>query len=275
MFTDRLQVFRDISPRRDMGWDVDMEVSFRDIRLMALFHKLLLLEDDQGFAESIARVFAEYNVLLDTAPDGRVGLMWLKQRPYDCVITDLRMPILGGFDFIEEAGKLLAAVPLLVMTASGQKNDVMRARTLGVTGYLMKPIRPTDLLQRLGEVVKNPPGLVRLADFPASVSFKSLGSEGAQLAVTGCAGEDFEVVFRDIVGQMHSLLGEVVRLELTVNKEFGYHPLALSLIEKAMAAGAKRLKLSSAKLELKGDFWQDAKDVPGARSGIFAQAVWP
>lgn len=242
---------------------------------MALFHKILLVEDDQGFAESIARVFAEYNLQLDTAADGRVALMWLKQRVYDCVITDLRMPILGGFDFIEEAGARLSALPVLIMTASGQKNDVMRARTLGVSSYLMKPVRPTDLLQRLAETLKSPPGLVRLADFPLAVTYKSLGSSGVAITVSGCPGEDFENMFRDTAADIHSHLADVPRIELTVNKEFGYHPLSLSLIEKVVAAASKRLKVSSAKIELKGDYWQDAKNMPAARSGSLAQAVWP
>ncbi|HNL02629.1 MAG TPA: response regulator, partial [Leptospiraceae bacterium] len=64
---------------------------------MIPFYRILLVEDDPGFAESVMRVFAAFNILLDSATDGRVALIWVRSRPYDAVITDLRMPIVGGF----------------------------------------------------------------------------------------------------------------------------------------------------------------------------------
>ncbi len=207
-----------------------------------------------------------------------MALMWVRSRPYDAVITDLRMPIVGGLAFIEEAAPFLQGLPVFVMTASDQKKDVIAARDLHVSEYLTKPVRPSDIVLRLARKLPSIPGLQPLTHFPPKVAYKSLGSQGAVINITGAAGDEFAKIFAEMVIDMRNHLGtELAAIEVSVAREFGYDSRSIILIEQAIDQLSRKLRVHAPSIRLAGDYWDDARETFGdaARKGILGGVKWP
>ena len=95
---------------------------------------------------------AGYNVV--QAVDGVHGLEVLaKERP-DVVITDINMPRMDGFGFIEgmRADPAYSGVPVLVLTTESDAAKKQRARDAGATGWIVKPFDPVRLVDAVRRV---------------------------------------------------------------------------------------------------------------------------
>ena len=82
---------------------------------------------------------------VDTAEDGAAGLALLRQKPYSLVITDLRMPKLGGMKLIEAIQGERLPVTVIVTTGHGSIKDAVEAMRMGAYDFLTKPSDPQHL----------------------------------------------------------------------------------------------------------------------------------
>jgi two-component system, chemotaxis family, chemotaxis protein CheY len=108
---------------------------------------VLAVDDSRTMRDmlSVALVDAGYQVALAT--DGQHGLEMLALATPDVVITDINMPRLDGFGFIEAVRRdwRFRAVPILVLTTESDPAKKMRARQAGATGWIVKPFDPLKL----------------------------------------------------------------------------------------------------------------------------------
>ena len=109
--------------------------------------KLLIIDDESDFRESIALYFQDNGFTVFEAADGREGLdVFRRQRP-DLVFTDLRMPVMDGFEVIAELTGLSPDTPIIVISGAGLVKEVIHAMRLGARDYLVKPILDLDELK--------------------------------------------------------------------------------------------------------------------------------
>lgn len=109
--------------------------------------KLLIVDDEVDFRESIALYFLDAGYTVFEASNGREGLeVFQRERP-DLVFTDLRMPVLDGFQLIAELSRLSPATPVVVISGVGLLKEVVHAMRLGARDYLVKPILDMDTLK--------------------------------------------------------------------------------------------------------------------------------
>lgn len=96
---------------------------------------------------------AGFNVV--TAEDGADGVQKLKETNPDVVITDINMPIMDGFEFIEtvRGGDFSARMPILVLTTESDAAKKARARDAGATGWIVKPFDPEKLINAVKRVI--------------------------------------------------------------------------------------------------------------------------
>ncbi|MEL6820266.1 MAG: response regulator [Calditrichota bacterium] len=66
--------------------------------------------------------------------------------PFDLILLDGQMPEMDGFDTAIALKPLVGEAPMILLTSSDQHGDIQRCREIGVCGYLVKPVRPSDLL---------------------------------------------------------------------------------------------------------------------------------
>ena len=100
----------------------------------------------------LALVDAGYRVI--QAVDGIDGLETLSAEGADVVITDINMPRLDGFGFIEgmRADPANRSIPVLVLTTESDAAKKQRARDAGATGWIVKPFDPAKLVDAVRRV---------------------------------------------------------------------------------------------------------------------------
>jgi excisionase family DNA binding protein len=108
--------------------------------------RVLVVDDEASIRELLSKTLAlaEYDV--DTAPDGRTAIERLRRGHYDLLIADLKMPGLDGLSLIREAKRLIADLPVIIITGFSTESSAIEAVNLGVAGYLTKPFRVPQVL---------------------------------------------------------------------------------------------------------------------------------
>ncbi|RZJ41439.1 MAG: response regulator [Brevundimonas sp.] len=133
--------------------------------------RILVAEDDADIRDFLAVVLTGAGHEVTPVADGAEVLTRLAFPPPSMVLIDLHMPGLSGLDALKQIRTVPAwgKVPVVFLTASGATDDMVRARTLGAQGYLVKPIRSVDLLAKI-RVVLEDRSLIWLDDITQSRS---------------------------------------------------------------------------------------------------------
>ncbi len=110
--------------------------------------KILIIEDEKEMARGLTDIL-EYEgsevITADTAKDGLVAL----RREPDCIILDLMLPDLSGYQVCEEIRRQKRNIPILMLTAKSQDYDKIRGFESGADDYLTKPFSVGELLARV------------------------------------------------------------------------------------------------------------------------------
>ena len=112
---------------------------------------VLVVDDD----EVILRLFEAYlpeAVTVASCVDEALCL--LAQHPYDIVITDYYMPGTNGADLVREVSQRYPEIPVVVMTGFGRKFTLEDALDIGAAGYIAKPFRQRELVERLRTILE-------------------------------------------------------------------------------------------------------------------------
>jgi len=108
--------------------------------------RILIIEDDPALLRGLKDNFAAAGYDVRTAADGQRGLDALLAEPPDLVLLDLMLPRVSGYDICRTARERGLAMPIIMLTAKGQEEDIVRGLELGAAGYVTKPIRIRELL---------------------------------------------------------------------------------------------------------------------------------
>ena len=86
--------------------------------------------------------------LLGVCKDGEEALEFCLENPPDVLLTDLNMPRMDGFGFIEEVRKIpqYQLLPILILTTESDAERKAKARSIGATGWITKPFEPEKLI---------------------------------------------------------------------------------------------------------------------------------
>jgi CheY-like chemotaxis protein len=104
--------------------------------------KILVVDDDPVVGESFNRVLSRKGYAVITAANGDEALAKMKAERYDLVFTDLRMPGMDGLEVAEQVKARQPWTPVVIVTGYGSKPSEERARALGVSEFLNKPLSP-------------------------------------------------------------------------------------------------------------------------------------
>ena len=118
--------------------------------MMSTARRYLVVDDNQPFAENLAEILETSGVEVDVELDAHAALGRLHGRRYSALVTDMRMPGLGGAELLAAARQMDPALPALVITAFIGDADLARVERMGVLATLPKPVPVETLLLRLG-----------------------------------------------------------------------------------------------------------------------------
>lgn len=116
-------------------------------------NKLLIVDDE----ENIVEVLKEYSLFngfdVDIAYDGKQAVELALKNNYDCMLIDIMMPNLNGFDAVKEI-KQHKNIPTIMISARSEEYDKLLGFELGVDDYVVKPFSPREVMARVKAVLK-------------------------------------------------------------------------------------------------------------------------
>jgi DNA-binding response OmpR family regulator len=112
---------------------------------------VVVADDDPSMTKLISTTLERFGVECHIASDGSEALTLTRRLKPDAVVLDVRMPVLDGFDVLSSIRRntRTSAVPVLMVTACRQDEDVMRGFGFGADDYVIKPFNPVELAARV------------------------------------------------------------------------------------------------------------------------------
>jgi CheY-like chemotaxis protein/anti-sigma regulatory factor (Ser/Thr protein kinase) len=116
-------------------------------------HTLLLVDDNAAIHELLAAVLHPPEWQIDDAYDGLQGLALVKDRAYDVVLTDIRMPGMDGLELLHHIREIRPEAKVMVMTAASTSADIVRAIREQAFCYFSKPFSPSAVAEMITQAV--------------------------------------------------------------------------------------------------------------------------
>ena len=108
--------------------------------------RALVIDDEQIVLDSVSRILTEDHYQVDTSLSGREGLKKALEGDYDVVLTDIRMPDIGGMRVLRDVKRAKPSLPVVIITGYATVRSAVQAMKLGAADYLEKPFTPEQLL---------------------------------------------------------------------------------------------------------------------------------
>lgn len=148
--------------------------------------KILLVEDDAEMLDLTAYVLRRERFVVAEASDGAMALRRFKADRPDMVVLDLGLPALDGFEVLRRIRDEDETIPVLVLTARRDAQDILRCFNLGTDDFLPKPFEFRELTARMRAILKR-----------ARAGEQSSTEPRVQIDGLALEPESYEVTWRD------------------------------------------------------------------------------
>ena len=115
-----------------------------------------VLDDEAKFRQAQTRLLKTHGFKVETFETGNELLAALAQERFACVLLDLHMPGMTGFDVLAELATREPRTPVIVITGHDDPGNTLRVQTLGARDYLLKPVDESRLLDAIHHVLTTP-----------------------------------------------------------------------------------------------------------------------
>lgn len=116
--------------------------------------RLLIAEDELDLAEALTVFFEKNHFSVDAVHNGFDAYEYAASGGYDGVILDVMMPKMNGIQVLERLRAEGCRIPIMMLTAKGQKDDRITGFNAGADDYLPKPFDPDELLSRVRAMLR-------------------------------------------------------------------------------------------------------------------------
>ena len=142
---------------------------------------ILIVEDEKRLADALHQILLEQKYMADVVHDGKDGLAYAESGIYDCIILDVMLPSMNGFEIVSALRRKNITTPVLMLTAKDAISDKVRGLDSGADDYMTKPFSPDELLARLRVVTRRKGEVIldemKFADIVLHISMSELSNE--------------------------------------------------------------------------------------------------
>lgn len=115
---------------------------------------LLIVEDEPSILRGLTDLFVFHGYGVESESDGQKGLERALNGQYCCVLLDVMLPSLNGFDICNQLRQQSRTLPILMLTAKNSEQDIINGLTLGADDYVAKPFSTSELVLRVNALVR-------------------------------------------------------------------------------------------------------------------------
>jgi len=115
--------------------------------------KAIVIDDEQIVLDSVSKILTDEHYDVDVSLSGREGLNQAIEKEYDIVLTDIRMPDIGGMKVLRDIKRAKPSLPVVMITGYSSVKSSVQAMKLGAADYLEKPFTPDQLLKTVASAL--------------------------------------------------------------------------------------------------------------------------
>lgn len=116
--------------------------------------KLLIVEDEPSILRGLTDLFVFHGYEVESETDGKNGLSLAINGNYDCVILDVMLPSMNGFEVCDALRQHSRYQAILMLTAKNDEQDIINGLTLGADDYVAKPFSTSELVLRVNALLR-------------------------------------------------------------------------------------------------------------------------
>lgn len=138
-----------------------------------MMNKILIVDDEEKIVEVLKEYALFEGFAVDTASNGLDAVKKALADNFDCIIIDIMMPFMNGFDAVREIKKE-KNTPILMVSARSEEYDKLLGFELGIDDYIVKPFSPKEVMARVKAVIKRSLNLdEQIVEGPISINRNS------------------------------------------------------------------------------------------------------
>ena len=116
---------------------------------------ILVVDDDKSILRTFTRILQKSGYIIDVAETGKEAMEKTENNHFDLALVDIRLPDMDGTDLLAKLKKQLQHTVKIMITGFPSLETGVKALDEGADAYLVKPVKPQELLMLLDEKLKN------------------------------------------------------------------------------------------------------------------------
>lgn len=163
--------------------------------------KILVVEDERDLNKIITKHLKKNNYSVDSCFDGQEALDFISYSEYDLIITDIMMPNVDGYEFIDKLRANKNNTPVIMLTAKDTLEDKIVGLDSGADDYIVKPFEFDELLARIRVLMRRNYGLatniIQIEEVTLDLAKKQVAKSGEIIDLTGKEYEVLEYLMKN------------------------------------------------------------------------------
>lgn len=111
--------------------------------------RILVIEDEVQLADAVSEILKRNKYFVDTVYDGADGFDYALTGVYDCILLDVMLPKMNGFEVLSNLRQEKISTPIIMLTAKSEVEDKITGLDGGADDYITKPFNTNELLARI------------------------------------------------------------------------------------------------------------------------------
>jgi DNA-binding response OmpR family regulator len=149
--------------------------------------RILIVEDEPALLRGLKDTFETRHFEVLTAADGETGRELALNASADLILLDIMLPRVNGYEICRDVRARGLEMPILMLTAKGQEEDVVLGLNLGADDYITKPFRRAELIARVDAFLRRSKltkAIVKFDEFELNLTSRKLFRGGKQVELT-------------------------------------------------------------------------------------------
>jgi len=163
--------------------------------------KILVVEDERDLNRIITKHLKKNNYSVDSCFDGQEALDFISYSEYDLIITDIMMPNVDGYEFIDKLRANKNNTPVIMLTAKDTLEDKIVGLDSGADDYIVKPFEFDELLARIRVLMRRNYGsatnIIQIEEVTLDLAKKQVAKSGEIIDLTGKEYEVLEYLMKN------------------------------------------------------------------------------
>jgi DNA-binding response OmpR family regulator len=151
-------------------------------------HRILIVEDEPALLRGLKDTFEGLGYEVLSAQDGQAGLKAALEGNPDLILLDIMLPRVNGYEICRAVREKGLEMPILMLTAKGQEEDIVLGLNLGADDYIAKPFRRGELIARVNAFLRRArpakAASVRFGEFELNLEAHKLFRDGKEVELT-------------------------------------------------------------------------------------------